>query len=94
MQRIREASRLIHEAARPLRVLGTLAWGPEVKQRFFARGAGSLPLPSYPAFDPTPPLERVREARRLFAPVGTIDLWLERQAASVEGGARMLSAIG
>jgi hypothetical protein len=56
--RIRNASRLIHEAAQPVRVLPSLAWAPEVKERFFAGGERSLPEPTYPAFDPTPSIEK------------------------------------
>jgi uncharacterized protein (TIGR02421 family) len=92
--RIRAASRLIHEAAQPVRVLPSLAWAPEVKERFYAGGERSLPEPTYPAFDPTPSIEKLVEVRRMLAPVTVIDMWLERQAASVEAGARMLATMG
>lgn len=92
--RIREISRLIHEAAVPVQVLSFLAWPPEVKERFFARGERELPEVGYPDFEPTPSIELVREARRRIAPVTSIDAYLERQAQSVAQGARMLAVRG
>ncbi|MGC1955575.1 MAG: flavohemoglobin expression-modulating QEGLA motif protein, partial [Gammaproteobacteria bacterium] len=49
---------------------------------------------SYAGFDPTPTIETIREVRRLIVPITPIDLWLERQADSIEGGARMLAGMG
>ena len=91
-ERICEISRLIHEAALPVQVLSHLAWPPEVKARFFASGERELPEVRYPAFDPMPSIELVREARRRIAPVTPIDALFERHAQSVELGARMLAA--
>lgn len=93
-ERIRTVNRLLYEACRPLRILRTIAWPPEVKERFFAQGACEPPQVSYPEFDSGPTIEAVREARRLIVPVTTIDLWLERQAQAIELGARMLEAVG
>ncbi len=90
--RIREISRLIHEAAMPVQVLSFLAWPPQVKARFFASGERELPEVQYPDFDPAPSIELVREARRRIAPVTPIDALLERHAQSIELGARMLAA--
>ena len=92
--RIRAVARLLYAASKPLRILRTLAWPPEVKETFLGGGASALPRVSYPAFDPTRSIEAVREARRQIVPVTTIDLWLDRQATAIEVGARMLAAAG
>jgi uncharacterized protein (TIGR02421 family) len=92
--RIRSAARLIHEAARSLRILRSLRWPPAVKAEFFAREERELPRVSYEKVDPVPALEALREARRMIVPATPVDLWLERQADSVEGGARMLALVG
>ncbi len=94
LDRIRAVAHLLYAASKPLRILRTLAWPPEVKEAFLAGGARSLPQVSYPPFDPTRSIEAVREARRLIVPVTTIDLWLDRQATAIEVGARMLAAAG
>lgn len=91
-ERIRAVAGLLHRACQPVRILRTLDWPPDVKERFLARGARELPKVSYPAFDPTPTVEAVREARRLIVPVTTVDMWLDRQAHAIELGARMLAA--
>ncbi|NVZ10943.1 DUF1704 domain-containing protein [Allochromatium humboldtianum] len=93
-ERIRAVNRLLHGACRPLRILRTVAWAPEVKERFLAQGACELPDVTYAAFDPAPTIEAVREARRQIVPVTTIDLWLDRQANAIELSARMLAAVG
>jgi uncharacterized protein (TIGR02421 family) len=92
--RIREVAGILYKACRPLRILSTLAWAPEVKERFLASGARELPEVTYTPCDPAPAIEAVREARRRIVPVTTIDLWLDRQANAIELGARMLSAVG
>lgn len=92
--RIRRVAGLLYIAARPVRILKSINWPPAVKQAFFARDAQALPEVSYPGFDPGPSVDAIREARRLIVPVSPIDLWFERQAESIEGGARMLAGMG
>lgn len=92
--RIRTAACLLHQACKPIRVLRTLDWAPEVKESFLAGGGRELPQVTYPSFDPTPSIEAIREARRQIVPFTTIDVWLERHAQSIEIGARMLAAAG
>jgi uncharacterized protein (TIGR02421 family) len=93
-ERIRAVNRLLHGACRPLRILRTVAWASEVKERFLAQGGRELPDVTYASFDPAPTIEAVREARRQIVPVTTIDLWLDRQANAIELSARMLAAVG
>ncbi|TCT19234.1 flavohemoglobin expression-modulating QEGLA motif protein [Thiobaca trueperi] len=92
--RIASIAQILYTACKPLRILRTIAWGPEVKERFLASGGRELPQVTYTPFDPTASIEAIREARRQIVPVTTIDLWLERQAQSIELGARMLAAVG
>jgi uncharacterized protein (TIGR02421 family) len=92
--RIKNVASLLYRAARPLRILRSINWSPAVKQAFFARGARALPEVSYPRFDPAPTVEAIRQVRRLIVPLSPIDLWFERQADSIEGGARMLAGMG
>ncbi len=93
-ERIREVAQLLHRGCRPLRILQAIAWAPEVKERFFAQGARELPEVTYVAFDPTPTIDAVREARRRIVGDAAIDLWLDRHAQGLELGARMLAAVG
>jgi len=93
--RVRRAAELLREAERPVRVLRTVAWGPEVRERFFARGAAELPDPVYQPLDPTATLARVDDARReLAADRSPADDWLLRLADAIASGARMLAAVG
>jgi len=93
-ERIRKVAHLLYEGARRVRILRSIDWPISVKQDFFAKGARELPEISYPGFDATPTIEIVREARRMIVPITPIDQWLERQANSIETGARMLAGVG
>lgn len=92
--RIKKVAHLLYDGARHVRILRSIDWPATVKQDFFAKGAKELPEISYPGFDAKPTIDIVREARRMIIPVSTIDLWLERQANSIETGARMLAGVG
>jgi uncharacterized protein (TIGR02421 family) len=94
VERIRGVARLLREAERPVRILRTIAWAPEVKEAFFAAGARELPRPSYVPLDPAPTLAQVHEARRLATGADDVDGWLRRQAWAIELGARLLAAPG
>lgn len=93
-QRIRAVCALLRDAERPVRILATLAWQPEIRERFFAREAGELPCPDYPVFDPQPTYDAVARARRSIGTDHPVESWLTRVADSIEGGARLLAAIG
>ncbi len=99
LDRIRKAAALLRDAERPIRILRTVAWPNEVRERFFANGAERLPEVAYAPPDPEPTLAAVAEARRHITPgapaAGTpIDGWLERQATAIETSARMLAGAG
>jgi uncharacterized protein (TIGR02421 family) len=93
-ERIREACTLLRQAERPVRLLATLAWPPEVKLRFFSQGASELPRPLYAVFDARPTFDAVSHARRLIGAGHPVEDWLARLAEVIEGGARMLAGIG
>lgn len=92
--RITTVARVLHQAARPIKILKAIAWPDQVKADFFAKGAQALPQVEYPAFDPQPVLDLVNQARRDIFGGSVIDAWLERQAYALETGARMLAGVG
>ena len=62
--RIRTVTGLLYQACKPIRILRTLYWAPEVKASFLAGGCRELPQVAYPGFYPGPSIAAVREARR------------------------------
>ena len=94
LERYRSAARILHDVAKPMRVLSTLGWPMEERERFLSGGADTLPSPEYPIVDPTPVLDGVAAARRHLRPGSVVDDWLENEARSVESTALMLSSVG
>jgi uncharacterized protein (TIGR02421 family) len=92
--RYRTAARVLHDVAKPMRVLAALAWPAELREQFLNGGAQHLPQPTYQPIDPTTALDGVAAARRLLRPGQVIDDWLDRQASAIESTALMLSAVG
>lgn len=92
--RYREAAQLLHDVAKPMRVLSALAWPAEVRETFLSGGAQHLPEPTYTPTDPAPVLDGVAAARRLLRPGTIVDDWLEREARSIESTALMLASVG
>jgi len=93
-ERLRHVCRLLREAERPVRIMRALLWGPEVREQFFARQAREMPEVKYPSFDPALTFVAVTAARRMIHGDSVIDQWLARLADSIEGGGRMLAALG
>ena len=92
--RYREAAQILHDVAKPMRVLSALAWPAEVRETFLSGGAQQLPEPTYTPTDPAPVLDGVAAARRLLRPGTVVDDWLEREARSIESTALMLASVG
>ena len=92
--RYRQASRILHDVAKPMRVLSALAWPGEIREEFLTGGADKIPEPTYTMIDPTPVIEGVDAARRLLRPGNVVDDWLDREATSIESTALMLSSLG
>ena len=82
--RYRTAARILHDVAKPMRVLSALAWPGELREEFLAGGAQTLPDPVYTPIDPSPVLDGVAAARRELRPGDVVDDWLEREASSIE----------
>lgn len=92
--RYRSAARILHDVAKPLRVLSALAWPAELRDEFLASGAQRLPQPTYAAVDPAPVLDGVAAARALLQPGDVVDDWLGREADAIESAVRLLDARG
>jgi uncharacterized protein (TIGR02421 family) len=93
-ERYRSAAKILHDVAKPMRVLSALSWPGEVRDQFLAGGADQLPAPTYQPVDPTPVLDGVAAARRLLRPGNVVDDWLDREATAVESTALMLASVG
>jgi uncharacterized protein (TIGR02421 family) len=89
--RYRQAAQILHDVAKPMRVLSALAWPSQVREEFLAGGAQRLPAPTYSPVDPAPVLEAVAGARALLRPGNVVDDWLGREAGAIESTARMLA---
>jgi uncharacterized protein (TIGR02421 family) len=92
--RYRQAAQILHDIAKPMRVLSALAWPAELREEFLTGGADKLPEPTYAGVDPTPVLDGVAAVRRLLRPGNIVDDWLDREATSIESTALMLSTLG
>ncbi len=92
--RYRSAAKILHDVAKPMRVLSALSWPSEIRNEFLAAGGSRLPSPAYQPIDPAPVLEGVDTARRLLRPGNVVDDWLDGEADSIEATARMLASIG
>jgi uncharacterized protein (TIGR02421 family) len=93
-ERYRDAARILHDVAKPMRVLSALAWPAEIREQFLDGGADRLPEPTYSPIDPTSVLDGVAAARRLLRPGNIVDDWLDREATAIESTALMLSSVG
>jgi hypothetical protein len=56
-ERYRNAAQILHDVAKPMRVLSALAWPGEIRDEFLASGGTRLPAPVYQPIDPTSVLE-------------------------------------
>jgi uncharacterized protein (TIGR02421 family) len=92
--RVERAATALREAERSVRVLRTVAWPLAAREAFFAAGARELPRIEYPRWNPAESLAAVAAARRHWPGVPVLDAWLERVAAAIESGARMLGSLG
>lgn len=93
-ERLTRATGLLRLAESKVRILRSISWSPEIKERFFADGACELPRVTYPAFDAAPVHAQVAEARTLFDFEPVIDAWLERTADAIASSADLLASVG
>ncbi len=92
--RYRQAAQILHDVAKPMRVLSALAWPGELRDQFLADGAQRLPEPTYEPVDPSPVMDAVNAARAILEPGNVVDDWLGREADSLESTVRMLASRG
>ncbi len=92
--RYRQAAQILHDVAKPMRVLSALAWPGELRDEFLAGSAQRLPEPTYSPIDSTPVFDGVAAARALLDPGNVVDDWLGREADAIESTARMLATRG
>ena len=92
--RYRRAAQILHDVAKPMRVLSALAWPGELRDQFLDGGAQHLPDPTYEPIDPSPVMDGVNSARALLQPGTVVDDWLGREADSLESTVRMLASRG
>lgn len=93
-QRITHASRALHEAEKPLRILGLLAWPLDVRNDFLSTGGRHLPQVDYPDVDNQAVDDALRLAQPLIADAGPAREWLERTAERIATASRMVRRIG
>lgn len=92
--RIKEACTLLRAAEKPVRILRTISWKPEVKAEFFRNKADALPEITYPEFDPQPTEEKLETVIRTLDRNTRIGRWLKEIARNIATGARMLASAG
>ena len=90
--RYRRAAQILHDVAKPMRVLSALAWPGELRDEFIAGGAQRTPEPTYAPIDTTPTLEAVAAVRALLQPDNVVDDWLGREADAIEHTVLMLAS--
>lgn len=94
LQALKAAAALLLDAEERLPVLRSLNWDRSISDAFLKGGARELPRPVYPAIDPRPSRERIKEARRHINGSSPVHRWLTRFADVAEETAALLSTIG
>jgi uncharacterized protein (TIGR02421 family) len=89
-----EVAALIRAAEKPIRILRSLSWAPEVGQAFVESGGTRLPEVEYPKFDGTVTRENLKKARGLGQGDHPVFEWLMRVADKLELAAAMLENTG
>lgn len=92
--KLSRAATILWRAERPLRVLRTVAWVPQVAERFFAARAGTLPDVDYIPVDASETLNGVAAARALIRGSSPAHAWLARVSDTIESTARLLASVG
>ena len=95
-QRFMDLATRLRAAEKPIRILRSVAWSPDVGRRFLANKGQKLPEVTY---EPLPDLDEARgELRKVVADTGAsdhpVDRWLRRTAKTLETATRLLDARG
>lgn len=94
LDKLQTSADCLKAAEAPMRVLRTIAWGPEVAERFFASGAREMPQVAYTPYEPRQTLEHIATARMLIDGEGPVQSFLKRTADALEITAHMLASVG
>ncbi len=85
--RYRQAAQILHDVAKPMRVLSALGWDASIRDEFLAGGAQTLPQPTYTQIDPDPGARRRRRGEAA-APTGQRDRRVARAGSDRDRGDR------
>jgi uncharacterized protein (TIGR02421 family) len=89
-----ETAALIRAAEKPIRILRSLSWDPEIGRSFVKTGATQLPIVEYPAFDGSQSREFIAKARAIGQGDHPVFEWLMRIADKLEIAVAMLENTG
>ena len=84
---------MFQDAHRKMRVLRTIAWPTEVRDRFFEDGERELPIVSYRPFSAAAAIDLIRSGRALIDGPPAVVQWLKHSASALEHTARMLGSL-
>ena len=79
-----ETAAFIRAAEKPIRILRSLSWDPEIGRSFVKSGATQLPIVGYPAFDGSQSREFIAKARAIGQGDHPVFEWLMRIADKLE----------
>ena len=89
-----ETAAYIRAAEKPIRILRSLSWDPEIGASFVKSGATQLPSVEYPVFDGAQSREFIAKARAIGQGEHPVFEWLMRVADKLEIAAAMLENTG
>ena len=89
-----ECAAYVRAAEKPIRILRSLSWKPEIGQAFLKSGATKLPVVEYPKFDGSESRAHIAKARAIGQGDHPVFEWLMRVADKLEIAAAMLENTG
>jgi uncharacterized protein (TIGR02421 family) len=88
----KDAGRALNVAAKSMKVLSSVAWGSEQKERFLSDG--KIPTPEYDPIDVSEPSRLITEARKSIEGEHVVFEWLGRLADTLETTTHLISSRG
>lgn len=82
----------LYEAAKDLRVLKSISWPAEVREKFLAVGGTRMPTISYPEVDTDPARQHLKDCKALLDGDAPVMEWLRRIHGVLETQAEMLDS--
>ena len=89
-----QAAQHLRQAEKPMRILRSIAWEPQVRENFFAAKAQKLPQVDYPKFGLQESREHLGMAKALLDGDHPVLAWLRRGADTFNTTANMLESLG